>query len=84
MWFFRGEAISSFRFAPSFIAELGQAKNASTETIHLDQPFRIREPAPLGHKKCSCCQQTRPRSDFYRGRAQCRQCFNGILKRKKT
>jgi hypothetical protein len=26
---------------------------------------------------------TRPCSDFYPGRAQCRQCFNGILKRKK-
>ena len=81
--FFRGETITAFRFAPSFIAELGQKTNASTETIHLDQPFRIREPAPLGHKKCSRCQATRPCSDFYRGRAQCRQCFNGVLQREK-
>ena len=81
--FFRGETITAFRFAPSFIAELGPAKNASTETIHLEQPFRIREPAAEGHKKCSCCQKARPCSDFYPGRAQCRQCFNGILKREK-
>jgi hypothetical protein len=81
--FFRGEAITAFRFAPSFIAELGQEKKASTETIHLDQPFRIREPAPPSHKRCSCCQETRPCSDFYRDRAQCIGCFNGILQRKK-
>jgi hypothetical protein len=81
--FFRGEAITAFRFAPSFIAELGQEKIASTETIHLDQPFRIREPAPAGQKRCSCCQATLPCSDFYRGRAQCCYCYNGILQRKK-
>ena len=81
--FWRGLEITAFRFAPSFIAELGQAKNALSETIHLAQPFRILEPAPAGQKRCSCCQETLPRSSFYPGRAQCRQCFNGILKRKK-
>ena len=49
--FFLGETITAFRVAPSFIAELGQAKNASTETIHLDQPFRILEPAPRARKR---------------------------------
>ena len=47
---------------------------------HLDQPFRIREPAPQGHKKC---QNVLPCSDFYRDQAQCRPCFHGVLQREK-
>ncbi len=81
--FFREEAITAFRFAPSFIAELGQGMNVSTQTIHLDQPFRVREPVPKGHKRCTCCQEPRPFSDFYRNRRQCRRCFNGPLQYKK-
>jgi MacB-like protein len=81
--FFRDEAITAFRFAPTFIAELGQGTTASTETIHLDQPFRLREPVPAGHKRCTCCQESRPFSDFYQKRAQCRGCFNGKLQRAK-
>jgi hypothetical protein len=46
--FFRHESVSAFRFAPTFIAEVGQGANVSTETIHLEQPFRLREPVPEG------------------------------------
>ena len=81
--FFRNEAITSFSFAPTFIVELGAEANIPTETIHLDQPFRLREPVPAGCKRCSCCQEVRPFSDFYRNRRQCKICFNGILQRGK-
>ena len=81
--FFRDEAITAFRFAPSFIAELGPGMKVSPETIHLDQPFRVREPVPPGHKRCSCCQESRPLPDFYRNRRQCRNCFNRVLQQKK-
>jgi hypothetical protein len=81
--FWRGLEITAFRFARSFVADFGQAKNALSETIHLDPPFRILEPAAEGHKRCSCCQETRPVSAFYRGRRQCIGCFNGRLKREK-
>jgi hypothetical protein len=81
--FFRHESVSAFRFAPTFIAEVGQGANVSTETIHLEQPFRLHEPVPEGRRRCSSCQEARLVSDFYPKRSQCRRCFNGKLQRKK-
>lgn len=80
---FLQESICGFTFAPSFIAELGPEASVSSETIYLDPPFRLREPVPDGSKRCSCCKEPRPVSDFYHRRAQCRACFNGKLQRKK-
>lgn len=81
--FFLQESICAFTFAPSFIADVGRGINVASETIYLEPPFRLREPVPDGYKRCTCCQEPRPVSDFYRKRAQCRDCFNGKLLRKK-
>jgi DNA invertase Pin-like site-specific DNA recombinase len=75
--FFRHESITAFRFSKKFLADLGGGILAS-DTVQLEMPFRIREAPmrlPEGHKRCSCCAQVLPHTEFYARRAQCRPCY---------
>jgi len=75
--FFRHESITAFRFSKKFLADIGGGLLAS-DTVQLETPFRIREEPlkpPEGHKRCSCCSNVFPLTDFYNRRAQCRPCY---------
>ena len=75
--FFRQESITAFRFSKKFLADLGSDILAA-DTVQLEAPFRVREAPvklPEGHKRCSCCAQVLPRTEFYVRRAQCRPCY---------
>lgn len=61
----------------------------SAPPIHLEKPFTlpVAEPVPEGMRRCSCCRELSPVTEFYPRKNQCRRCtgrkaHEGYLRRR--